>query len=606
MTVFAQDHMLQALARIPCFEGLSDAALSRILAGTRQRQIPRGEVLIRQGDASDDLFLVLSGRFTVLSGDVPVAEIGAGEPIGELAFFSGGLRTATVIAARDSDVLVLTHADYDAVSRATPGLDRTILQSVSSRLARATPTTPRLRPRAGNLVAVVAADGHGLDPSFTESMVAALGLHRDWQTLRLSERGADPVGPWLNEQEASGRRTVILCDEAENAAAVARNSDTVFLVASPPRNPLSPLEAEILANTRPAHLHLALVRPGADTPIQDTAAWLADRPVALCHHVAADSAADLARLARFITGTALGVVLCGGGAFGAAHLGVIKAMQAQGIEIDMIGGTSVGAALGAALAVGYTPDEAMEHYDAIFIKGKAMKKLTAPLFSIVDQRPLDRGLQHSYRGTNIEDLPINFFTVATSLSRNDIHVGRHGPVWESVRGSSAIPAVFPAMVTSEGEVLIDGAMIDNVPIRVMRDLKEGPNLVLNFKQGKEWRVSGRYADLPGRLGALRRLLWRRRSDPRLPTITSILTRAMIVASQRQLAATPIDPDLLLEIAPLRGVGFLDWGNGWRLFQAAHDAMARALAQAGALTDDKAEQLRLAVAAMNDSQQGGAQ
>ena len=81
---------------------------------------------------------------------------------------------------------------------------------------------------------------------------------------------------------------------------------------------------------------------------------------------------------------------------------------------------------------------------------------------------------------------------------------------------------------------------------------------------------------------------------------------MIVASQRQLAATPIDPDLLLEIAPLRGVGFLDWGNGWRLFQAAHDAMARALAQAGALTDDKAEQLRLAVAAMNDSQQGGAQ
>ena len=102
MTVFAQDHMLQALARIPCFEGLSDAALSRILAGTRQRQVPRGEVLIRQGDASDDLFLVLSGRFTVLSGDVPVAEIGAGEPIGELAFFSGGLRTATVIAARDS------------------------------------------------------------------------------------------------------------------------------------------------------------------------------------------------------------------------------------------------------------------------------------------------------------------------------------------------------------------------------------------------------------------------------------------------------------------------------------------------------------------------
>lgn len=605
MTGSLADQSFLTLAKVPCFGGVPESALSKILAGTRQRHIARGEVLIRQGDAADDLFIVLSGRFTVLSGETPVAEIGVGEPIGELAFFSGGSRTATVIAARDSDVLVLTRAVYDDVSAATPGLDRTILRHVASRLARTTPATPRLRPRAGTLVAIVAADENGLEPRLVTDMEAALRAHPAWQIARSSDHKPDTIGAWLNDQDARGQKTIVLCDTAGSALATARHCDTIFVVACPPHHPLTAFERAIFAATTPAHLHLVLLRANADTPIQGTAAWLENRAVSLCHHVAMGSGSDLARLARFITGTALGVVMSGGGAFGTAHLGVIKAMQDHGLAIDMIGGTSVGSALGAGLALGYSPDEAMDLYDGIFIKSKAMKKLTVPLYSIVDQRHLDRGLQNAYRGCAIEDMPLNFFAVATSLTRNDIHVARSGSLWQSVRGSSAIPAIFPPMVTDEGEVLIDGAMIDNVPISVMRDLKEGPNLVLNFKQAKEWRVTGRYADLPGRLGALRRMFWRRRNDPRLPSIPSILTRAMIVASQKQLAATPVNEDLMLEIAPLKGIGFLDWSKGWRLFHAVHDQMAQALSDASKLTDDKHQQLRLAVAVMNGETAGTA-
>ena len=67
MTGSLADQSFLTLAKVPCFGGVPESALSKILAGTRQRHIARGEVLIRQGDAADDLFIVLSGRFTVAS-----------------------------------------------------------------------------------------------------------------------------------------------------------------------------------------------------------------------------------------------------------------------------------------------------------------------------------------------------------------------------------------------------------------------------------------------------------------------------------------------------------------------------------------------------------
>ncbi len=78
----------------------------------------------------------------------------------------------------------------------------------------------------------------------------------------------------------------------------------------------------------------------------------------------------------------------------------------------------------------------------------------------------------------IEDMPLPFFCVSTNLSRGELYVHRQGKLWEAVRASGSIPGLLPPMFTDDGSMLVDGSLIDNVPVKTMRELKAGPNVVL--------------------------------------------------------------------------------------------------------------------------------
>lgn len=160
-----------------------------------------------------------------------------------------------------------------------------------------------------------------------------------------------------------------------------------------------------------------------------------------------------------------------------------------------------------------------------------MNRMTVPIYSFIDSVALDEQLKQHIGQVDVEDAPLNFFSVATSLSNNDVSVMRTGPLWKAVRASTSLPGVFPPLVTDDGEVLIDGGLLDNVPIDVMRHLKVGPNVVFNFKQPKNWRVKTAYEDLPGRWPLLAQTLrLSRKKLPRFPRVASILTRSMIVSA----------------------------------------------------------------------------
>ena len=111
------------------------------------RRLLRGETLMEEGSAADTLYFVLSGRFTVLAGGKPIAEIGSGEPIGEVAFFGGGTRSASVVEARESEVLELTRRSYEAVLEREPMLSTAIIAALARRLRSATPSVQLMRPR---------------------------------------------------------------------------------------------------------------------------------------------------------------------------------------------------------------------------------------------------------------------------------------------------------------------------------------------------------------------------------------------------------------------------------------------------------------------------
>ena len=565
---------------------LAPALIEALKRAGTVRKLPRGTVLVEAGSRADAFYIVLHGRFQVFVDGRPIAEISAGEPIGEIAFFAGGTRTATVVAARSSEVAEISREDYEDLASAVPDLPGAIIAALAGRVRAAVPATRTLAPRRGQVVGLLPAAGGTLDAAFTADLtdrLAAAGI----QHLRPEDLApGQGVADWIIARDGQADRIVLSCADPAGdpdwARQVVETTDTLLLVLDPARVPGDParpsaLEQEIGGKFLTQNVHLAILRPASQTAITGTEALLADRTVGLHHHLRAGDADDIARLARFLSGDALGVVFGGGGAFGTAHLGLLKALTEHGFTFDMVAGASIGTAMGAAYAMGYSAEEVLARVDDVFLRSRAMKRFTVPYYSVIDHKHFDAQLKRQFEGRRIEDLPINYFAVATSLTRNDLVVLRRGELWRAVRASSSIPAVFPPLVAEDGEVFIDGAFIDNVPVETMRSLKPGLNLVLSLHSKTDWRIDTDYDTLPGRAGALKRLLLgplgRR---VRFPGIFSIMTRSMIVNSERRLADTDHGADIFLPIHPPKGMGFLEWGRGRELFDLTYRRTAQAL------------------------------
>jgi len=227
-------------------------------------------------------------------------------------------------------------------------------------------------------------------------------------------------------------------------------------------------------------------------------------------------------------------------------------------------------------------DEIIDRTEEMFVTRRAMRRVTIPVYSLLDHRVFDASLKKNYAGLDVEDLPHNFFAVSASLTTNDLHVHRHGPTWEAVRASAAIPGVLPPFITRSGDVLVDGGIVDNLPIAVMRDLKSGPNIVVSLRRQDRWRVQGSYESLPTRRGVLRDLLLVRWRKPTYPSLANVIVRGMSITSGRRLEETVEGRDLFVVPAGTEGVGFLEWEKAREVADAAYRYMAELLDRAGSL------------------------
>ena len=138
-----------SLASVATLKDLPAETLRLLEARLAPLHIRRGDCVVRQGDDADAFYTVVSGRFAVeIEGHKdPVAEISHGSTIGEIAFFIGGRRTATVRAIRDGVVVRLTRADFEAISSQSPAIWRSITSTLAERLAS---ETRRKVPRAAD------------------------------------------------------------------------------------------------------------------------------------------------------------------------------------------------------------------------------------------------------------------------------------------------------------------------------------------------------------------------------------------------------------------------------------------------------------------------
>ena len=535
----------------PIFRGLERDTLLSIAAGLQWMTLPGGALLFEQGEEPDALYLVISGCLGAYVGNPPqlLARIPAGETVGEMGLLSGHTRRATVRAIRDSDVARLPRETFDRIIVECPPALLRIAQQLVGRLeardhgeAKVAPRTYTLVPQSPDVdVATVATE-----------LVAELAARASTE-LVWSDRGADHTSGWFHRIERANNYVVYVADPAPTpwTKLCVRQADSLLLVARATATPApwplaggTDLPPELAARAELVLLHNGRIESGA------AARWRSQLPNLPHHHVLGRQ--DVARVARLLTGHSVGLVLSGGGARGFAHIGVVRAFRQAGVPIDRVGGTSIGAIMGAGVAAGWSTEEMTERFRRAFVSSNPLNDYTLPFVSLVAGRKVARLLRQEFGDVAIEDLLLPFYALSANLTTGRGSVHRQGELWRWLRASVAIPGVLPP-VFHGGDVHVDGGAISNLPVDVMRAGNAG--VIVGVDVGADMTFSGDLEDLhqppfwnlPG---------WYRYQRQR-PGILQILWRSGMINSDAATAAGRQQTDLLLH-PPLAHVDLLNW------------------------------------------------
>jgi len=386
---------------------------------------------------------------------------------------------------------------------------------------------------------------------------------------------AAEITDWLNKLEQTTPLVIYLGSGAAPAwtRKTIRQADMVVFACSGNVAPetLSEIEAFACQVHPVSARRIVRIHDYRSGEVSGTAAWLARLPCFMHHHVALEDQVDIDSLVRFLSGRAIGLVAAGGGSFGSAHAGIYKAFRERGVTFDIFVGTSVGSAMAAGFAKNFEADHLERGAHEIFVKGRSFRRPTWPRYALLDHKAFDRALAAQYgEQCRIEDCWRPFAAVATNLSEHCLELIQSGLVWQAVRASSAIPGLLPPFYTKQGTMLVDGCLIDNVPLEPMHQLKSGPNLVVHFGEPAIQTFDIDYAALPGRLELAAAMLipFRKKLLPAAPSAVNVLWRSL-VAHQRYdtIPAAALDYVMRPPIPP--GVGVTEFERHTEIFDASY-------------------------------------
>jgi NTE family protein len=573
---------------------LDEPALQQIESEVEVVGVPGGAVLMREGDTADCLYIVLSGRLRVTverseGGEQAVAELGRGESVGEMALLTGGQRSATVRAVRDSQLVRLSKVNFDRLLHSAPGTATELARLLVLRLQQtlhaappvASPSTIALMPASKDipLSHLARALTSALRPFGPAEHIDSAAVDRGLgvgaaQTPCEHPDNARIVG-WLNEREARARFLVYETDAvpSEWTSRCLRQADRVLVVARADGVPtVADVEAQLWGDGARTAIPKELVLlhdPERDRP-RGTRAWLAPpRHFAMHHHLRPGSDEDLARLARMLSGRAVGVVLGGGGARAFAHIGVLQAFREAGIPIDLIGGTSMGAVIAAQYAMGWDYRAMREATRRAFIDSGSLFDYTLPLMSLIGGLRFVRTLAKMFGATHIEDLRVKYFCVSTNLTRAEQVVHETGLLPRWLCASITVPGLAPP-VFHNGDLLVDGSVLNTVPADVMRGFGRGPVVAVDVTARVDVGADIGFRDTPSAWQLLRG-----RFDPftprrRAPTLYKILLRTTMLSSTQSVERLKNGVDLYIH-PTVEGFDLLDWKEMDRIVELGYRA-----------------------------------
>nr|WP_294521111.1 patatin-like phospholipase family protein [uncultured Rhodopila sp.] len=525
----------------PLADGKSIEALTSICS---LMSVPAGTALIWEGEQPEAVYIVMTGQFGAYhaagGGRAMLDRFGAGDVIGDVGFFTGEAHSVGVRALRNSEVLRISKADLHAAAARCHGVLLAVCSGAVQRLQRGQAAVARL-PKCHTFCFVPADEATDIRP-IVQKIAACLEAFGT-VVIVAGKQKSERTSAWFSDIEKHSDFVLLQADGDPTpwTRFCVRQSDRIVLVANGDGEP-GTVRLDV-PHTTP--LALMLLWQDAIVPGKTTG-WLA--AVNPSRHFHIRSSADIERASRLIAERGLGLVLSGGGAKAMAHIGVIQALREHDIQIDAVGGTSVGAIVSAVFALEWNLTTTVRALAMAFNRRK-FTDFAVPWTALYSERAFVRTLGHCFGTMAMEDAPIPLFCVSTNITEGVSAVHRTGPLVTWLRATTAVPGICPPILEGNA-VYVDGGVLNNMPIEGIHGFGVASVIAVDVGSMERDARSGGETGLPGILD----LLWR------VGTIGS------------DTAANPIRDgrDVLLKPA-VGDIGIFDWNAHEKVIAAGHQA-----------------------------------
>ncbi len=546
------------LRNVPVFAPLSDEMRAELAVLAERVGLPQGEWLFHEGEVADGVYIVRLGHLEVLT-ETPTPQrintLTRGAVLGELALLSESRRSASVRAMRDSQLLRIDRESFNALLRSEPELTLSLTRVLSAQLqaSRAIPVSRRARPvtialRAISSEVPVLRLADELSGEMCRwGRVAVLypegtdGSHEG----ETADAAIARFAPLVESCEQEHDQVLLVCGMSEGTSVwddfCISRADRVVAVTDPSLpGEETPSGA---AGLRGCDLAALGVRVGSGE--LETLVELLD-PSAIFAISAATPQDDIARMARRLSGRSLGIVLSGGGARAFAQLGVLDVLLGAGMAVDRVGGVSMGAFIGALLACGHTAAEIDACCYEEWVRRNPINDYTFPRHALVKGSKGVAVLERIFGEARLEELSRSFYCASADLRAGTLLIDRTGSLVDAVAASMALPLIGPPR-QRDGRLLIDGSLLDNLPLAPMSSSGEGPVIAVDVKGGEERApaASGDATPAPG----VKRL--------RLPSLPETMARVALLSSANTDEAARRYADLTIAVR-VPGVGLKEF------------------------------------------------
>lgn len=535
------DEVLKKLALIPAFEGISEDQINNILMVGDTIVLQSNEYLIRQNELDDNLYILLQGYLVVTreqeNQEIYLAEISPIDVVGEASFFTKNPRNANVISMRDSLLIRLSRTKV-----LTNNLFLNFITNIgkinAKRLACYRSTFTLYKRKIKTITLVPSGDFKEIR-NFSEKLF-----------LSLSEHGKTLI-EHVNDKQSSVTREQFMEDFFENESKyeyiinvldneltdisirfINQTDHLIFVANENSSYHPNLIEQYIFKEKKYIHRKELVLVKHPNTIITTEVQNFISRRDLNGYYTLIDEKGEYSRLARCIIGKSTCLVLSGGGARGLAHIGTIKALQEKKISIDMIGGTSMGSVIAAAYARHLNYEDMLQVMKQ-FCLNYRVNKYTIPFISIFTGKNITDGFREVFgENSYIENLRCRYFCVACNLSRMNLKVFNTGLIWSAVRASFSIPAIFPPLINEEGEILVDGCVMNNLPVDQMELINNGGKIIAS--QIVQTSSIHRYESSDGSIKGSRLLInklnpFAKKID--MPNLNFIFMKSLLISSQ---------------------------------------------------------------------------